>query len=37
MFAKFQKDRLNRFYVMLNTDFENKKLKFADFGSRENF
>ena len=33
--ANFQKDRLNRFYVTLNTDFENEKCIYADLGSRE--
>ena len=35
--AKFQEDRLNRFYVTLNTDFENKKFKYVDLGFPNNF
>ena len=35
--ANFQKDRLNGFYVTLNTDFKNENFKYADLGSRDNF
>ena len=35
--CKISRGSVNRFYVTLNTDFENEKFKYADLGFPNNF